>query len=169
MRLAETVRKVSLTVLSVVLLSPGCEHASSPTAPPSSTPRPAPTLTPTPSPTAIPCADLAGGYDLRVTVDQCVVVPVPFGTPVDQTGCTFHFPLRFDSGSVLGQIRGGVIDFTWFNYGCSPDLVGTGTFAPAGAGSPGRHLISGSVSGPAVGESPYGPCCTRIDFTLEPR
>lgn len=162
-----TPRKVGLVLVSVVLLSPGCEHSSNPTAPLSPTPSPAATVTPTPSPTAIPCTDLTGAYDLNVAADKCVIAASPLGAPVHQTGCTFGFHLRFDSGFVAGQIRGNTIDFVWSNLGCQPDLTGTGTFSPAGA--EGRYRIVGSVSGSAVGESPYGPCCTHIDFALEPR
>jgi len=140
--------------ISILVL--GCEHTSGPTKPPSSTPTP------------VSCVSLAGGYDLRVSIEKCQIVPSLGGTGVTQNGCSLAFVLYLDSGLVAGQIHGDTIAFTWSNSGCQPDLTGTGTFVPAGSDKPGRYVISGSVSGSPTGESPLGPCCTRIVFTLVP-
>lgn len=117
----------------------------------------------------MPCTNLAGPYDLQPSGDKCVIVPIPFGTQVFQNGCFIRFSLRLDSGSATGQIHGNSIDFVWTNTGCQPDLVGSGTFEPNAGTGGAPYQIRGTVAGPADGESPFGSCCTRIDFKLVPQ
>ena len=151
-----------LGLVLVLVVVTACDD-SSPTAPrASSTPTLTATPLPTPTQTPIPCANLAGWYDLYPGTVPCspAPIPIPFGTLVLQEGCSIRFALRVGSGHVSGEIHGETIAVTWSD-GCDPPLFGTGGFELQ---PDGRYRISGRVT-----RQPNFSWCTDIQFFLNPR